>query len=339
MERDADVIEEIARIYGYDNIPAAQIKGGMMAKVDNHALLFQSVLKSFAVDLGFYEAVTYSFTGEAAWDKLTLPADHPMRHAVKIINPLGDDKGYMRTTLIADMLDVIAGNVRRKNKNVRLFELNRVFIADELPLTNKLPHEPVKLVLGGCGQDMDFYELKGAVQNIIDKLRIQEPVEYIAGGDVFFHPGRCARVVINGVEVAQLGEIHPDVQKNFEISGRTYIAEIDVDKLMQFETTFIRFAKLPKYPAVERDIAVVVDRAVEAGAILKVIMENGGDYIEGAELFDVYEGDRIEEGKKSVAYALSFRSENETLSDDMINDDMNNIVAALAKELGAALRE
>ena len=339
MERDADVIEEIARIYGYDNIPAAQIKGGMMAKVDNHALLFQSVLKSFAVDLGFYEAVTYSFTGEAAWDKLTLPADHPMRHAVKIINPLGDDKGYMRTTLIADMLDVIAGNVRRKNKNVRLFELNRVFIADELPLTNKLPHEPVKLVLGGCGQDMDFYELKGAVQNIIDKLRIQEPVEYIAGGDVFFHPGRCARVVINGVEVAQLGEIHPDVQKNFEISGRTYIAEIDVDKLMQFETTFIRFAKLPKYPAVERDIAVVVDRAVEAGAILKVIMENGGDYIEGAELFDVYEGDRIEEGKKSVAYALSFRSENETLSDDMISDDMNNIVAALAKEMGAALRE
>ena len=339
MERDADVIEEVARIYGYDNIPAAPIKGGMMAKVDNHSLLFQSVLKRFAVDLGFYEAVTYSFTGEAAWDKLTLPADHPMRKAVRIINPLGDDKGYMRTTLIADMLDVIAGNVRRKNKNVRLFELNRVFIADELPLTDKLPKEPVKLVLGGCGQDMDFYELKGAVQNIIEKLRIKEPVEYIAGGEVFFHPGRCARVVIDGVEVAQLGEIHPDVQKNFEIAGRTYIAEIDVDKLMQFENGFIRFAKLPKYPAVERDIAVVVDKAVEAGAVLKVIMENGGDYIEGAELFDVYEGDRIEAGKKSVAYALSFRSENETLTDDMISGDMQKIISALASELGAALRE
>ncbi len=339
MAGSADVTEEVARIYGYDNIPSTETRGRMMRNVNNHNISLYSVIKQFAVDLGFYEMVTYSFTGEAMWDKLMLSKDHPLRRAVKIINPLGDDTAYMRTTLIADMLNVISTNVKRKNKNVRLFELGKVFLADELPLTDQLPNEPNKLVIGGCGADMDFYELKGALQNIFDKLRIQANIEYVAGGDVFFHPGRCARILINGVEIGQMGEIHPDVQKNFEISGRTYVAEIDVDELIRHEVQLIRFTSLPKYPAVERDIAVVVDKSVEAGKILKVILDNGGDYIEGAELFDVYEGDRIEAGKKSVAYALSFRSENETLTDEVINADMENIVAALSKQCGAQLRD
>ncbi len=338
MDRGADVVEEIARIYGYDNIPAAETRGRMMKKVDNQGISFLADIKKFAVNMGFYEAVTYSFTGEVMWDKLTLPADHPMRKAVKIINPLGEDAGYMRTTLVADMLNVIAGNVKRKNDDIRLFEVNRVFIPEELPLTDKLPNEINKIVIGGCG-DMDFYDIKGAVENILGKLRIKAEVDYVAGGECFYHPGRCAKLMVDGKEVGQLGEIHPDVQKNFEINQRTYVAELDLDALMAYEDTYIRMAKLPKYPAVERDIAVVVDKAVEAGVLLKVILKNGGKYMEGAKLFDVYEGDRIEAGKKSIAYSLSFRSETETLTDEIISGDMESIIAALASECGAALRE
>lgn len=339
MDGYADVTEEIARIYGYDNIPASETRGRMMRKVDNHGVIFRSAIKQFAVDLGFYEAVTYSFTGAAMWDKLMLPEDHPYRKAVKIINPFGDDTAYMRTTLVADMLTVISTNIKRKNKNVRLFELNKVFIADKLPLTDTLPKEPYRLVMGGCGSDMDFYEMKGAIENILDKLHIKKEVSFVAGGEPFYHPGRCARVLIDGNEIGQLGEIHPDVQKNFEISGRTYIAEIDIDALMSYEESKIRFAKIPKFPAIERDIAVVVDKNVEAGMILKTIMDNGGEFIESAELFDVYEGDRIEAGKKSIAYALSFRSDAKTLTDDEIGGDMESILRALKDKLGATLRD
>lgn len=338
MDRGADVVEEIARIYGYDNIPAAETRGRMMKKVDNKNIAFLADMKNFVVNMGYYEAITYSFTGEVMWDKLTLPSDHPMRKAVSILNPLGEDAGYMRTTLIADMLNVISGNAKRKNSDIRLFEVNRVFIPEKLPVTDTLPKEINKIVIGGCGE-MDFYDIKGAVEGIISKLRIKADVEYVSGGECFFHPGRCAKVLIDGAEVGQLGEIHPDVQKNFEINQRTYIAELNLDALMAYEDTYIRMAKLPKYPAIERDIAVVVDKDVEAGMLLKVILANGGKYMEGAKLFDVYEGDRIEAGKKSIAYALSFRSDAETLTDETISEDMENIIAALAKECNAALRE
>ena len=334
MDGKADVAEEIARIYGYDNIPIKE-PGGRRMYMDDPKIAARDILKYYIVSLGFYECQTYSFTGASVWDKLALPQDHPYRKAVRILNPLGDDTAYMRTTLLGDMLTVLATNLKRKNKAVRLFEMNPVYLPKELPL-RELPDERLHLILGGSG-DMDFFAMKGAVENILGVRRVAGEVEFRPGGGTYLHPGRKAEIFIDGVRIGEMGEIHPDVADNFEISQRAYVAELDLKTVFEIAEAGIRFTALPRFPAIERDIAVIVDEQAQAGAIGRFIEKHGGKYLEKAVLFDVYQGKGIPEGKKSLAYAPSFRSKEGTLTDGDI--EMEKLLSALKQAFGAELRE
>lgn len=336
IDGKADIAEEVARIYGYDNIPENEVQGRIMA-VKRDMEVFTDLVRHYITGNGFFECITYSFTGKADWDKLLLPEDSFLRRAVKIRNPLGDDTAYMRTTLIADALKVMATNLKHKNKNVKIFEIDKVYLPKELPLTG-LPEERKKLVLAMSGDDADFYRLKEIVENIFEICRVEGGIDVVAGGEPYFHPGRKALMMLGDKLVGQLGEIHPDVQENFGIPEKVYVAQMDMESLFEASGTKIRFAPLPKYPAIERDIAITVDKDAEAGTIRKAILKNGGKYIENVELFDVYEGEQLGKGKKSLAYALTFRSATGTLTDENIAKDMKRILANLETDFGAALR-
>lgn len=336
IDGKADIAEEVARIYGYDNIPENEVQGRIMA-VKRDMEVFTDLVRHYITGNGFFECITYSFTGKADWDKLLLPEDSFLRRAVKIRNPLGDDTAYMRTTLIADALKVMATNLKHKNKNVKIFEIDKVYLPKELPLT-ELPEERKKMVLAMSGDDADFYRLKEIVENIFEICRVEGGIDVVAGGEPYFHPGRKALMMLGDKLVGQLGEIHPDVQENFGIPEKVYVAQMDMESLFEASGTKIRFAPLPKYPAIERDIAITVDKDAEAGTIRKAILKNGGKYIENVELFDVYEGEQLEKGKKSLAYALTFRSATGTLTDENIAKDMKRILAKLEEDFGAALR-
>lgn len=336
IDGKADIAEEVARIYGYDNIPENEVQGRIMA-VKRDMEVFTDLVRHYITGNGFFECITYSFTGKADWDKLLLPEDSFLRRAVKIRNPLGDDTAYMRTTLIADALKVMATNLKHKNKNVKIFEIDKVYLPKELPLT-ELPEERKKMVLAMSGDDSDFYRLKEIVENIFEICRVEGGIDVVAGGEPYFHPGRKALMMLGDKLVGQLGEIHPDVQENFGIPEKVYVAQMDMESLFEASGTKIRFAPLPKYPAIERDIAITVDKDAEAGTIRKAILKNGGKYIENVELFDVYEGEQLGKGKKSLAYALTFRSATGTLTDENIAKDMKRILANLETDFGAALR-
>lgn len=336
IDGKADIAEEVARIYGYDNIPENEVQGRIMA-VKRDMEVFTDLVRHYITGNGFFECITYSFTGKADWDKLLLPEDSFLRRAVKIRNPLGDDTAYMRTTLIADALKVMATNLKHKNKNVKIFEIDKVYLPKELPLT-ELPEERKKMVLAMSGDDADFYRLKEIVENIFEICRVEGGIDVVAGGEPYFHPGRKALMMLGDKLVGQLGEIHPDVQENFGIPEKVYVAQMDMESLFEASGTKIRFAPLPKYPAIERDIAITVDKDAEAGTIRKAILKSGGKYIENVELFDVYEGEQLERGKKSLAYALTFRSATGTLTDENIAKDMKRILAKLEEDFGAALR-
>ena len=336
IDGKADIAEEVARIYGYDNIPENEVQGRIMT-VKRDMEVFTDLVRHYITGNGFFECITYSFTGKADWDKLLLPEDSFLRRAVKIRNPLGDDTAYMRTTLIADALKVMATNLKHKNKNVKIFEIDKVYLPKELPLT-ELPEERKKMVLAMSGDDVDFYRLKEIVENIFEICRVEGGIDVVAGGEPYFHPGRKALMMLGDKLVGQLGEIHPDVQENFGIPEKVYVAQMDMESLFEASGTKIRFAPLPKYPAIERDIAITVDKDAEAGTIRKAILKNGGKYIENVELFDVYEGEQLGKGKKSLAYALTFRSATGTLTDENIVKDMKRILADLKTDFGAALR-
>ncbi len=332
IDGKADIAEEIARIYGYDNIPVNEPVGRMMRMGDPRPAA-RDLLKYYLVGQGYDECITYSFTGTAVWDKLRLPGDDPMRNAIRIKNPLGDDSGYMRTTLTGDMLTVLATNLKRKNKRLRLFEMSKIYRPTE---AGKLPDEHQMLCLGGSG-DMDFFTLKGMIENLLEAARVDGGAEYVPGGGSYLHPGRSAKIYVNGKYLGELGEVHPDVADSYDIPGRAYVAELNIDTLLGLVRENLRFRLLPKFPAVERDIALTVGEDAPAGGIAAFITAHGGKYIESAELFDVYQGANIGEGKKSLAYSLRFRSKDGTLTDADI--DMEKLLDELKREFGATLRD
>jgi len=253
---------------------------------------------------------------------------------IRILNPLGDDKAYMRTTLIPDILKVAAMNLNRKCRNLRLYEVAKTYHPKALPLT-ELPGEPQKLVFAIT--DADFFKMKAVVEKLLQTLRIKK-TDYVAGGEVYFHPGRAARIMSAGKQVGEMGQIHPDVQKNFGIDCEIYVAQLDLDALLSCASAQTRFVPLPKYPALERDLALIVDAAVENRTVRRCIMKHGGKYIESVELFDVYAGEQLGEGKKSLAYSLRFRASTTTLRDEDIVRDISNIIEGVKLELGAILR-
>ncbi len=331
LERMADLAEEVARFYGYDKIPVTLPKssattGGLTGKLE-----MEKTARTVAESYGFCEGMTYSFESPKVYDKLCLGEDDVLRKSIRISNPLGEDYSVMRTSALGGMLYSLANNYSRRNKNVRLYEIANVYIPKELPLT-ELPDERTMLAFGMYGEG-DFFTMKGVVEAVLKKLGLDGMAEYKPGaGRNYFHPGRQAEVIYNGREIAYIGEVHPVVQKNFEIGERVYIAVIDLKTIMEMPSYIVKYKGVPKFPAVTRDISLSMKKDVTAGEVEEVIRKKGGKILESYELFDVYEGSQLLKGYKSLAYKIVFRAQDRTLTDDEAGKAMDKIISSLAEK-------
>ena len=334
MEGEADVSEEVLRMYGYDHIPSTLMNAVTMPGFRDQKTAFADRVKAALVGMGLFEILNYSFISPRWIEKLNLADDDPRRNTVTLRNPLGEDTSVMRTTLAPSMLNTVAANLNRGNTEGRLFELSRVFVPAEK--AGELPTEKTALCVGCFGEDVDFYTVKNIVVWLLAKFGVTAAIE--AAGDGYYHPGRKAVMSVDGVKVAALGEIHPDVADAFDISRRVYVAEVDLDALMPLEQDFYGIKPLPKFPAVSRDIAVVVAETVGAGSMMDVIRKTAQKTLEDVKLFDIYRGDKLGRGVKSVAYSITLRAADRTLTDEEINATMDKVLKALNAQFGAELR-
>ncbi len=327
-----DIAEEVARMHGYDNIPMAKmtgevVRGGIM---DDERCIDK--VRALLCALGCYECVTYSFGSMADMQKL---GDESLLCAVRILNPLGEDQAYMRMTPVPDMLKVVANNINKKAQDIRLFETGRVYLPAKEE--GKLPTERKYVCIAFCGHE-DFFTLKGAVENICDAFGIKDTA-YRKEASPFYHPGRKASAYAQGGRLGEFGEIAPDTAAAFGISRRVYVAVLWIDVLLGAADDTRRYETLPRFPSVERDIALIVDAQVPSSSLLACIRENGGAYLESVSFFDVYTGGQLGEGKKSLAYKIVFRANSRTLLDEEANAARDTIVSAAAGRFGAKLRE
>ena len=327
----ADLAEEVARIYGYDKIPSTLPTVNAGIGGISHAEEINRVVRAVAEDNGFSQAMCYSFESPKVYDKLLIPADSEMRRAIKISNPLGEDFSIMRTLPLNGLLTSLSINFNRRNKNVRLYELGKVYIPKELPL-KELPEEKEKIALGMYG-DCDFFTLKGVVEEMLCKLNFGDDCDYVPTKQYpFLHPGRQANIQKGKLNVGYIGQLHPEAALKYDMKAEVYIAVINMDVATMLAKSDIKYAGIAKFPATTRDLALVCDKTVYVGDIEKVIRKNAGKYLETLELFDVYEGEQVGEGKKSVAFSLAFRSIDHTLKDDEVNPSIDKILEALSAQ-------
>ncbi len=334
-----DIAEEVARLYGYNKIPQTIIRG-MAAGELTPEQKFTRRLSRGAVALGAYEICTFSFISPSSFDKIRLPGDSRLRKTVNITNPLGEDTSVMRTTLLTSMCEVLARNYNNRNASAFLYEIGNEY----LPCGGELPEEPARIIFGAYGKDTDFYFIKGAAERLLDVCGISG-VEYIpckGEDDTFaeacaFHPGRCAVVTADGVKIGIIGELHPETLEAYEIGTRAYAAKLNIPEMFAAHKDRT-YKPLPKFPATTRDLAVVCDDEIPVAALEKAIAEGIGKILETIKLFDVYKGTQIEAGKKSVAFSISMRSHEGTLTDEQADAAMKKALKKL-DELGAKIRE
>ncbi|MBQ8963325.1 MAG: phenylalanine--tRNA ligase subunit beta [Clostridia bacterium] len=334
MEGEADVSEEVLRMYGYDHIPSTLMNATTMAGRQDEKTVFNNRVKDALVGMGLYEILNYSFISPRWLDHLGLDENDPRRNVVKLRNPLGEDTSVMRTTLVPSMLNTVAANLNRNIPGGMLFELSKVFVPAEK--AGELPAEKTALCIAAYGEGVDFYTVKNIVTWLLAKFGVQASIA--AGGDSYYHPGRKAIMAVGSTRLASLGEIHPDVAEAFDIKGRVVVAEVDLDALRPMEKDFYGIKPLPKFPAVSRDIAVVVDEAVGAGTMMDAIRAAAGQLLEDAKLFDIYRGEKLGVQRKSVAFAITLRAPDRTLTDEEINAAMEKVLKALSEKFGAELR-
>ena len=335
--RMADLAEEVARFYGYDNIPTTLPRGEATTGKLSFKLRVEEIARDIAEFCGFSQGMTYSFESPKVFDKLLLPEDSPLRQTVDIVNPLGEDYSVMRTTSLNGMLTSLATNYNRRNKNVRLYELGNVYLPKALPLT-ELPEERMQFTLGMYG-DGDFFSMKGVVEEFFEKVGLHKKETYDPNaGKTYLHPGRQANIIYDGTVVGYLGEVHPDVADNCGIGTRAYIAVIDMPEIVKKATFDRKYTGIAKFPAVTRDISMVMPKEILVGQVEEVIEKNGGAYLESYALFDIYEGEQIKKGFKSVAYSIVFRAKDKTLEEAEITSAMNKILEGL-EALGIELRK
>ena len=335
--RMADLAEEVARFYGYDKIPTTLPKGEATQGGVSYQTTIQNIIRTVIEQFGFSEGMTYSFESPKVFDKLLIPEDSDVRKAIEISNPLGVDYSMMRTTPLNGMLTSLATNYNHRNKDVRLYELANVYLPKALPLT-ELPDERMQLCLGMYGEG-DFFDMKGCVEEIFDKLGIQDVVTYAPSTDrPYLHPGRHADVLINDVLIGCLGEVHPEVADNYNLGTKTYVAVLDVELLAEYAKFDVKYQGVAKFPAITRDISLVMKKSVLAGQVEEVIRKNGGKLLESYHLFDVYEGENVAGDEKSLAYSITFRAKDRTLEDKDVTTVMDKILKKL-EVLGVALRQ
>ena len=331
-----DLAEEVARFYGYDKIPVSLPKGEATAGKLSYKLRIEAVARDIAEFCGFSQAMTYSFESPKCFDKLLIPQGDKLRETVTISNPLGEDFSVMRTTPLNGMLTSLSTNYNRRNKDVRLYEIGNIYLPKALPLT-ELPDERTQFTLGMYG-DGDFFDMKGVVEEFLYKVGMRKNIRYNKeSGKSFLHPGRQANIEYAGKVIGYIGEVHPRVLKNYSIGERAYVAVIDMPEILDMTTFDRKYDGIAKYPAVTRDISMVVPKDIEVGKIEEIIKKKGGNLVESINLFDIYEGSQIKEGYKSIAYSVVYRAKDRTLADTEVQNSMDNILTAL-KEIGIELR-
>ena len=337
LYRIADLAEEVARFYGYDNIPTTLPRGEATTGKLSFKLRVEEVARDIAEFCGFSQGMTYSFESPKVFDKLMIPEDSLLRQTVEIINPLGEDYSIMRTTSLNGMLTSLATNYNRRNKGVRLYELGNVYLPKALPLT-ELPEERMQFTLGMYG-DGDFFSMKGVIEEFFDKVGMHGKETYDPqAGKPYLHPGRQANIIYDGTVVGYLGEVHPDVADTYGIGTKAYIAVIDMPEVVKRATFDRKYTGIAKFPAVNRDISMVMPKEILVGQVEEVIEKKGGAYLESYALFDLYEGAQIKEGYKSVAYSIVFRAKDKTLEDAEVAEAMERILKEL-EGMGIELRK
>ncbi len=334
---DADLAEEVARFFGYANIPMTLPSGEATTGKLPFKLRIESMAREIAEFCGFSQGMTYSFESPKVFDKLLLPEDSKLRQTVTIANPLGEDFSIMRTSSLNGMLTSLSTNYNRRNKNVRLYELGNIYLPKQVPVT-ELPDERMQFTLGMYG-DGDFYTMKGVIEEFLYKVGMRKKPEYDPNaGRPYLHPGRQANVIYDGTVIGYLGEVHPTVAANYNMKDRVYIAVIDMPEIVSRATFDRKYEGIAKFPAATRDISMLVPKEILAGDIEKVFDEKGGKNLESYQLFDIYEGAQIRGGYKSVAYSLVFRAKDRNLEEADISGAMDKILKAL-ENMGIELRK
>ena len=334
VEGMADLAEEVARFHGYDNIPVTLMRGQTTRGGYSPEQELERSLGLTCRSLGYDEIITYSFISPTYYDKIRWATDDPRRDSMRICNPLGEDTSIMRTTVLPSMLEILTRNYNFRNKSARLYELGRVYFCRE----DGMADEPKVLSLGAYGDGMDFYALKGAVESLLSSIRAGSVTYEAVLDNPSYHPGRCARVLVDGREVGVFGQIHPLTAQNYGVDAELYCAELSFPALFAVKGADPQYVPLPKFPAVTRDIAVVCDEAVTVGALEVCIRKGAKGLLKDAALFDIYRGKGVPEGKKSVAFNLVLRADDRSLTAEEADADVKSILETLEKELGAVLR-
>ncbi len=335
IENEADLSEEVLRIYGYDHIQSTLLRGETAPGTRNVHMQLSDKVHRILSGKGLYEVRCFSFISPKLVDKLGLDAGDPRLNLLKVTNPLGEDTSVMRSTLVPSMLGCVSLNQNRNNESAMLYEISPVFDINGRK-EGELPHERSTLCIGAYGSNVDFYTIRDIVMDMLNRFGVDCTV--VPGAEPYHHPGRAAKLMADDFCLATVGELHPDAMAAFEITKRTVIAEVNLEKLAQLRTKMGHVRNLPKFPAVTRDIALVMDEATTVGSVLTDIRRAGGALLEQAEMFDIYRGTQLPEGKKSVAFSLVFRNPDRTLSDEDVNPVMKKILDACEHTCNATLR-
>ncbi len=331
----ADIAEEVARYYGYNNIETTLMRGATTMGGYSDEQKLENAAGAAARALGYSEIITYSFVSPSSFDAIRIPADSPLRKTVKLVNPLGEDTSIMRTVILPSMLDILSRNFAFKNKGVKLYEIGKIYLPVE---GQKLPDEPKRMIFGTYGEHENFFTLKGEIDALLDQLNVH-PAAYIADTkNPSYHPGRCADIMIDGKKLGVIGQIHPLVAEGYGISGEVYVAELDFTGLQAALAPERVFHSLPKFPTVSRDLALVCDEAMTVGMLEACIKKAGGKLLRSIQLFDIYRGPGIAPGKKSVAFSLELRADDRTLTDEDTTGVTNAVLETLKNDLGVTLR-
>ena len=334
VEHYSDLAEEVARFFGYNQIPTTAMRGVTTQGGYSKEQLMERNLGSVCRSMGFDEIITYSFISPTYYDKICWAADDPRRNSMKIMNPLGEDTSIMRTTVLPSMLEILTRNYNYRNKSAHLYELGRTYFLRE----DGLADEPKILSLGLYGPNESFFTLKGAVETILATIRAEKVTFEAEQTNPSYHPGRCANVYVNGQEIGVLGQIHPLVAANYGVDTELFCAELKFDALFAARGADPVYAPLPKFPAVTRDIAVLVDAAITVGALEDCILSAAKGLLKDVKLFDIYNGANLPKGKKSVAFNLILRADDRSLTAQEADDEVKAVLEALEKDLGATLR-
>ncbi|HIR86517.1 MAG TPA: phenylalanine--tRNA ligase subunit beta [Candidatus Limivicinus faecipullorum] len=334
VEHYSDIAEEVARFYGYNEIPTCFAGGNTTSGGFSPVQLCERQAGQTCRSLGMDEIITYSFISPSYYDKIRMPADSPLRDSLRILNPLGEDTSIMRTTVLPSMLEILSRNYNYRNRSAALYEIGKIYLKRD----DGMADEPKIVSIGAYGPEMDFFKLKGWVEALLEEMKLGKLRFEAEKENPSYHPGRCAKVYAGDSYVGVLGQIHPAVAENYGVDTELYCAELSFEAIFALQGGTPVYTPLPKFPSVTRDIAVVCDRDIPVGRLLDCIMENGGEYLKDCSVFDVYTGSHIAPGKKSVAFSLTMRSDDQTLTDEHAGDTVKAVLSALEKNYGAVIR-